>query len=1652
MAELFAHQREALAVAARVNVLLCSADRVGKTFLAAMRVREWLVACDATTTTTNPPTTAANPCVVAVAPTLAMRDALHSELVRLCSERVWTEAPAGERSDAEQLARELLPPADDAPPPRLRIAIMSPKTLQTVLRQRRLTVHDIGLLVLENADEIHDTAPSLYRQVFEPVALQLSGTDTRQARPLAMPVVFATTRTPASLLAWDPTQNPLFRHIHVLNLVPVVPADALRVLQGHAAPSLPLLLSESFAETAPPPSLRLPCAVRDFLLGENDKRIDFVRLFRVELELGNSAAVYDDKKKQERVNRFIADAESVYAHLGHWCLLKYVELELQFHLQACLVEDVDNINRRRRQRLLLQQQQNNPALASQAQADGQEQGGEDEEDDEDEPSGRGSETLAALVESAAPNLDEAKRAKINHIVKVLASLASAAARLGAQAATPRLQKVAAIARCRFGSAPAAVRRPRCWVFVERRVHCTLVAEYLTFALASEAGLPPCCSMLGHSNARVVGALHYSSYLKIVNMFTAGTTSVLVTTSIASQSQRLRVEPPQCELVIVMDETQEPDKLLDYCRRAYAAGGVVKYVLPRGHAEARKFELLVRKCQEAALLDTEPRAESSQSADATVATVGTADLPASSVTTAAATPGLSNIVGGNEAAAALLTAALKKPTRSRPAVPSVSYVVVNKDTGAVLDLTNSVRILSTFCETLPGLDTYDRRPQYYIKRHPIAGLGMSASMKQAKKKKLKYNSKLYDKIDELKAQAEKSRDADDDDEPQKTDESYSSSGRFLFSAKLRLPMAVGVKKEIGSPKVASDVEAKAIVAFKGCQELVKKGLLDRHFCSRLERDDNAPATPLDPSAAAGDVTVYVDDETSKNDPQTTSLTDLSAQNSYDLPPVSAVELGLPTVRSLMDAASSEIDGGTKEEEETVSMCFYGIEGMGLAILSSSALYTGNTNTGWRYDFATSDVMEPVIKRVTLQTTATRVQLSKTELQQALHFHLVTMRLACMHVDDATREVDLTGDSVWTEFSEQNDKGYLVVPSRLAEDGNPKKLELDWAYLREIVGQPLLVDCWPLPPADDWPADEWVCVPKFRRNVCYVVRAVTEQTAGDVIKPIAQDDETWKKHLKTKAVSGVPIFGRWHTRDQVAEAEADQPLLHGVQVPEIVPLIRRVLQRHHDEGSIAQSKSKFQERYFLPQYTALLRVRKTRYFEAMGIVPLLYEFERKCQMSNLMRLIGLEVDLKLLDDATTKPAYERLEILGDTFLKLETSWHLFEHRSDVTQEGELTQLRRDIIRNDRLNLFAIAQKLHHYILYPAEIEQHPFKFWKPSCMGKTPENIVAPSKWIADVLEAMCGAYLLDQGEVGARHFLKWVGVTVPDARHVFAQSYLPDCTPNALYADATVATLARQRDLGFHVDQLQANISTRLVVMQQRLKYTFQNKLLLLEAITHPSVGVLQLRRDGSSAPVRWKRDYERLEYLGDAVIEYLTLSYAYLTYGAWLQGSLTQWKSATVSNDALGKTAIVCFGVDECILSGALKMDRESLATVAGLERNYTRDEALATNARELHRRSTSSHAKRKTVPAAHALNALGLPKLFGDVFEALVAAVFLDSGHDLQTVRDVFLGPLLDVVGKDAYAYVCRESGLSMDDAELQRDDFDMEVLRLSSEDDDDD
>lgn len=1588
---LWAHQREIAAVASHQSVLVSCTQAVGKTYMAAALLRDHAISDSAGNERSL---------AIAVAASVRERRSLYQELARSCGLTVWcidSHASMDKSSDTD--ASQWI---NDG----VKLAVLSPTALQNLLRSRILATSDVGFLVVEGTDQVQSSAPSFYNTLFD--AIEASPAKLR---------IFATTNLPGSKLDY---QSRLAAYIRILTIVP-----ALNGLNA-SVPQIAPLLCETFEELSPQSGDTV--SVRDFLLGENAKKIDLVRVFRTELEMGNSAAIYDERKKQDKVNRFIQDAEIVESHLGHWCLLKFVEMELQTHLQACIVDDTENINARRQRQSRQNSEENDIPI-----------------DNELSDDTTADYTLASVLAKQPTDLDESLQEKLKPIVRVIHWVSKLANQVGVTKASPRLLQTAKIIYSRFANTPNVESRKqlRCWIFVERRCHSRVVAEYMT-AYLEPLNVSPCCCMLGNSNARVAKSLHYSSYVRIMTMFASSETNLVVTTSIASTSQKQRTTPPLCDLVVIMDELTEPDKLLAFTKRASPLSGVVKYLLPNTKADVKKFEALKIKMDELAQIDDSGPTSRQQQARPNDIT-SNLDEPMT---------GLSVPLKDENGRDSIV-----KPVAQKNAEPNENdNEIVNSDTGAVLNLTNSVKCLSNFCDSLPGLDTYDLRPQYDVKRHPVMS-GMSVSTKQWKKKKLKYNARLDDKIDDCKADALLKQQSEmvDENESELLDNSNveEADSRFQYTAHLKLPDCLKIKKRFTSPKVGSVTESKSIVSFKACQELLKRGFLDRHFRSMLieddsktiHRDENDTAIKIKANAANVKLShskleqdgMMIDEETISKLPQ--QLEDMSTQNSYDLPPVSAAELSLRPIRSL-----------AQDETGSVTMYLYGLSGTNLAILASDALYTGNTNTGWRYDFATSDVMAPDLRPITLQKLPTPTTLTRDQLHQTLHFHLIMMRLACMGVSDALREVSIANDEVWQEFSEQNDKGYLVVPC--VSGSSTETFVLDWDILRDTIESPLLEPMWPLP--TELPSDDWICVPMYRQNVKYIIKNVenASPTFKDLSEECINDDKAWKKQ---KSKPGKPILGRWHTPDQLRDADTDQPLLYGIQVPEIVPLIRRVMQRNNDESSIAQAKFKFNERWLVPQYTTRLRMSKTRFFEAMGMIPLLYEFERKCQMSNLMAKIGMDVDMTLLDDATTKPAYERLETLGDTFLKLETSWYMYEDRKDIVQEGQLTQLRRDIIRNDRLNQFALAVGLHHYILYPAEVEQHPFQCWKPSCMGKTPDPVIASSKWIADVLEAICGAYLVGQGEIGARYFLKWIGVSVLEDPFTFASPFYPDCFPRELFEHDG---LLESGMLTLSSPQLE-DLPQRLSTLQRRLKYTFRNPRYLLEAITHPSVGRLILHEDhmlGSSSSAQsqkgivWKGDYERLEYLGDAIIEYLTLSYAYLAHGDWLPGSLSQWKSATVSNDALGKTVLRWFGIDECMCSGAMRMDKETMKGIDNIERRYHGAAASSSFSQQMGLPSSRSYSRAtgriKTKKTTTKANPLALPKVFADVFEALVAAVFLDSDRDLHQVRDVFLGPLLETVGDDALAYVCRESGLSIQPSEIIGDD---DLILFSSDDDDD-
>jgi len=79
-------------------------------------------------------------------------------------------------------------------------------------------------------------------------------------------------------------------------------------------------------------------------------------------------------------------------------------------------------------------------------------------------------------------------------------------------------------------------------------------------------------------------------------------------------------------------------------------------------------------------------------------------------------------------------------------------------------------------------------------------------------------------------------------------------------------------------------------------------------------------------------------------------------------------------------------------------------------------------------------------------------------------------------------------------------------------------------------------------------------------------------------------------------------------------------------------------------------------------------------------------------------------------------------------------------------------------------------------------------------------------------------------------------------------------------------------------------------LEQRLGYQFRNPALLKEALTHPSLG---------HEKQRYQEDNQRLEFLGDAVLQLVITEYLYAHFPREQEGPLTKLRARLVSRDAL---------------------------------------------------------------------------------------------------------------------------------------------------------
>jgi ribonuclease-3 len=79
-------------------------------------------------------------------------------------------------------------------------------------------------------------------------------------------------------------------------------------------------------------------------------------------------------------------------------------------------------------------------------------------------------------------------------------------------------------------------------------------------------------------------------------------------------------------------------------------------------------------------------------------------------------------------------------------------------------------------------------------------------------------------------------------------------------------------------------------------------------------------------------------------------------------------------------------------------------------------------------------------------------------------------------------------------------------------------------------------------------------------------------------------------------------------------------------------------------------------------------------------------------------------------------------------------------------------------------------------------------------------------------------------------------------------------------------------------------------IEERIGYKFRNSLLLAEALTHPSLG---------HETQRYHFDNQRLEFLGDAVLQLVISEHVFRRFGGEAEGQLTKLRSRLVSRETL---------------------------------------------------------------------------------------------------------------------------------------------------------
>ncbi|CAH3192487.1 unnamed protein product, partial [Porites evermanni] len=410
------------------------------------------------------------------------------------------------------------------------------------------------------------------------------------------------------------------------------------------------------------------------------------------------------------------------------------------------------------------------------------------------------------------------------------------------------------------------------------------------------------------------------------------------------------------------------------------------------------------------------------------------------------------------------------------------------------------------------------------------------------------------------------------------------------------------------------------------------------------------------------------------------------------------------------------------------------------------------------------------------------------------------------------------------------------------------------------------------------------------------------------------------------------------------------------------------------------------------------------------------------------------LQALTTTHSKDAFnlERLEMLGDTFLKLAVSLHLYCTYREKG-EGKLTQ--RKIRQISNLALFRAAKKTSlSGFQQSTELARD---VWCPTgCQKSSDESGVTAmevvevrdnseppekevddagntedqglgsrrdkantqeiaDKSVADSMEALIGAYLICCGYTGALRFMKFLGLKVLPGDDKADICELAKNRRKGCYA---VFWPQEENNSGANQSQDIRDMPSRMVSglgnFENTIKYNFNSISYLVEALTHASYQANRI------TPC-----YQRLEFLGDALLDFLVTQHIYfrqenLSPENLSPGELTDIRQALVNNNIFAAIAVK-YEYNKYLkqMSPELFKSIANFITRLEDEKEENIDLGIAD-------------------PFIIVSDEEGIeaPKVLGDIFESVAGAVFLDSGMDFTKVWGVYYRMMQPYIGMTSF------------------------------------